>query len=161
MNDETTLQLIEDLKKANVCLSLEEPGNQEAGIHDFTDCLPFLGQCNALIFCVPGRTAVGVRNLVLGKHGGVFHGSRIIILDEKSLEARNLFPAQPGWMPSEKRSMENNLWGHYSKVELETVGKRRPLNLLHLGISYEAVSINFLQPQGIQLAGIISNPQYQ
>lgn len=161
MNDETTLQLIEDLKRANVCLFAEKPGNQEAGIHDFTDCIPFLGQCNALIFCVPGRTQDDIRNLVLGKHGGVFHGSRIFILDEKGVQARNLFPAQPGWMPSEKRSMENNLWGHYSKVELETGEKRRPLDLLHLGISYEAVLSNFLEPHGIKVAGIFVNPPYE
>lgn len=160
MNDETTSRIIELFQRASVCLSWEEQGNQESGIHDFTDCLPQLGECNALIFCVPGRKESDLRHLVADKHGRMFHGIRVYLLDEKSLTPASLFRPRPGWQHPEKWPMVEDFWGHYSKFEIETEGKRRPLDLLHFGIGHEAVSLCFLKPHAIKVATIIANPPY-
>ena len=160
MNDETSW-LIKLFKRDNLCLSFEDDGDQENGIHDFTDCFPHLGESDALIFCVPGRKADDIHNLVLNKHGGVFHGIRIYIIDEYCVQAKALFPAWPEWIDSENRPTEDNFWGHYSKVEIVEAGeKRRPLDVLHLGIGQEAVGPFFFQPHGIKVSTIICNPPY-
>jgi hypothetical protein len=166
---EITLELIERLKRGQVCLFPGELADQPGGIADFTDSLHLLGQCNALIFCVPGRKEEDIRNLVLNKHGGVFHGVRVSIISPTqetlygSLVHNNaLFPKfRPEWVPPDRGPSDESHWGVYAQAEIEVGGERRPLDLLHLGIGRQSVWLDFLQPHGIKVARIIMNPPYE
>ncbi|HEV2393735.1 MAG TPA: hypothetical protein VG146_15385 [Verrucomicrobiae bacterium] len=86
---------------------------------------------------------------------------------ESLLHGDALFPSlTPEWvaklppviLPGEKAPDREKIWGHHAKLELETDGRRKPLDLLHLGLAGDLVWPFFLQLHSIRVARVIADP---
>lgn len=147
--DTAALGCIETLRRKRVCFY---PGPHfPAQPNDFTDfaqCVPYLGDCNALIFCAPFDNKADARARIQHYVGG---GDPILVVDPNECIGTDhdwvwknelLFPHQtdnllvvrpaPNTEPELKRPLDDRFWAHY--VVLKIVGRDDKLHLLHLGL---------------------------
>ncbi|MGA2862960.1 MAG: hypothetical protein ABSF95_00565 [Verrucomicrobiota bacterium] len=178
LDEARTLGCIETLRRKRVCLY---PGPQrppyDAGITDFSHCLRYLGDSNALIFCAPNRGKEAVREDIEhyaggGNRGLVFNRDECVGLPPGDIliwEDDLLFPTKkenllvwhfkPDAEPQATRPPDDRFWAHYVILKIE--GRAQKLHLLHLGLRGDHAWLYFLQPHGIPVARLISSPFYQ
>lgn len=170
----TTLGWIEVLRRKRVCFYPGPRLRVRAGdIVTFAQCMPFLADCNALIFCAPHFTKEEARN-VLGHllgHGGpevTFNldecvgTSSDLIWDESLLfphKGHNLLvQPQPDGEPKAIKPPDEAFWAHY--FILSIVERAEKLHLLQLGLTGEHAVLYFLQPNGIMVERMIAKPPW-
>jgi len=171
----TTLGCIEVLRRKRVCLYPGPHDPLRAGdIIDFGQCLPYLGDCDALIFCAPHRekqTAVNTLQHYLdgGAPGVAFDTDQCVgIYTELIWDDDLLFPRkgdnllvvqpQPNAQPQPMRPPDKRFWAH--SVILKIEGRAEKLHLLQLGLRGEHAWPYFLEPHGIQVARVIAHPPW-
>lgn len=172
-----TLGWIETLRRKRLCWF---PGPQrpphDAGITDFTHCLPFLGDCNALIFCAPhhGKETVrdeiehytrgGDTNLVfnLDECIGNERYENLIEFDDLLFPTKHLkllvSRPEPNAEPVATRPPDDRFWAHYAILSI--AGRNEKLHLLHLGLRGDHAWPYFFQANGLRVDRVISDPIY-
>lgn len=171
--DSATLGCIETLRRKRVCLY---PGPhlpvQPGDLTDFGQCLGYLGNCNALIFCAPHHGKEEARAKVQHYlHGGdpalVFDVHECVGTDDDWIrkddllfpgKAENLLISPPvgNAEPEEARPPGYQFWAHY--VVLSIVGCEDKLHVLQIGLRGGHAWLYFLQAHGIRVARTIANP---
>lgn len=175
MMDSATLGIIEMLRRRRVCF-FPGPGLPDGpgDLADFYQCLPFLGDCDALIFCCPGHdkewTHARIHRVVYGgdfdhifdRHGsvGTGHGESWIHHDEllfpQKSEELLVARAEPNVEPQLTRPPDSQFWAHFAILSM--IGRAEKLHLLHIGLRGDHAWVYFLQPHGIRAARMITNP---
>jgi hypothetical protein len=171
-----TLGCIETLRRSRVCFF---PGpHQPVGPGDLTDfgqCLPYLSDCNALIFCAPHHGKEEARARI--QHY-VYGGAFDLIFDRNGCVGTDpvdnawvwkddlLFPHKtdnllvgrpvPNAEPQPTRPPDSQFWAHYSVLDM--IGRDEKLHLLHLGLRGDHAWLYFLAPHGIHVARMIADP---
>jgi len=173
--ESVTLGCIETLRRKRVCLY---PGPhlpvQPNDFTNFGQCVPYLGDCNALIFCAPFDSKADARARIQHYAGG---GDPALVLDRDECVGLDheydwiwrddlLFPNKsdhllvarpaPDAEPQATRPPDDRFWGHY--VILKITGRHDKLYLLHLGLRGDHAWPYFLAPHGIGIARMIANP---
>lgn len=171
-----TQKLIKRLKTGKVCLY---PGPQnpphDVGITEFVECLPFLGDCNMLIFCYPHHNKESAQAEIQHYTGGgdpslLFNldkceGLKTDLILEDDLMSRTkqkellVCRAAPNTEPKTTRPLDGRFWARY--VILSIQGRNKKLHLLYLGLRGDHAWPYFLAPNGIHVDRIISNPDYR
>lgn len=173
--ESTMLGIIEMLRRRRVCFcpELGVPGGP-GDLADFYQCLPFLGDCDALIFCCPGHDKEWAQARI---HHFIYNGDFDHIFDRQGCVGTGqgeiwiqkpelLFPqksqellvvcAEPNVQPQLTRPPDSQFWAHFAILSM--IGREEKLHLLHLGLSGDNAWLYFLQPHGIQVARAIANP---
>ena len=175
MLESATLGCIETLRRKRVCLY---PGPhvpvQPNDFTDFGQCVPYLGDCNALIFCAPFDNKADARTRIQHYVGGgdpalVFDRDECVGLDHDYdwiWRDELLFPNKsdcllvartaPNAEPQPTRPPDHRFWAHY--VVLRIIGRDDKLHLLYLGLRGDHAWPYFLAPHGIRVARMITNP---
>ena len=170
----TTLGWVEVLRRKRICLY---PGPRlpvrPGDIVTFAQCLPHLGDADALIFCAPHFSKQEARNvledILAGGGGGpgvTFNldecvgTSSDLIWDEGLLFPRKsenlLLQPQPNGEPQPTRPPDEAFWAHY--FILSIIGHVEKLHVLHLGLAGEHAWPYFLQPNGLVAKRVIARP---
>ncbi len=175
-----TLGWIETLRRNRVCLfpGGDLPLHDQSTDADFARCLPFVGDCNALIFCEPHRTKEAVLGDLwqyAGGEGGVFNGvpfdrEEALGLGADLLEREDLcFPnrdeallvwrPEPNADPQPTRPPDFRFWAHYAVVQPQ--GRDEGIHVVHLGLRGDHAWLYFIQPLGIRIARLVSHGFYR
>ncbi len=179
-----TLGWVETLRRKRVCLfpGGDLPLHDQRTDADFARCLPFIGDCNALIFCEPHRSKEAVIGDIVQYAGGgkaqnghvfggvAFNRGETVGIESVLIEQDALcFPTQQEnhlvWRlqsdaePQPTRPPDGKFWAHYAIVKLE--GRDEKIHLVHLGLPADHAWIYFIQPLGIRVARLISNAFYR
>jgi hypothetical protein len=163
--DSVALGCIETLRRKRVCFY---PGTdtppQPDGINDFGQCVPFLGDCNALIFCDPHHDKTHARARIqfyLGGGDPALEFDHFESITDYDFIWRDelLFPQKADSLlicrpegnagPQLMRPAESRFWGHYAVLKI--VGHQEKLHLLHLGLCGTDALLYFLSPHGIRV----------
>jgi len=175
IRDACDLGWIGTLRRKRVCLfpGPEHP-THEGGITDFAHCLAYLGDSNALIFCAPHHAEEGARAAIDHYAGGgnpavVFNLDDCLGLHhhvDLICNQELMFPAQqenlltwrsdPNDNVQTTRPPDRRFWAHYSILSIR--GLNEKLHLLHLGLRGDHAWLYFLQPNGIRVHRMISDP---
>ncbi|MGO8677730.1 MAG: hypothetical protein ACLQVX_17880 [Limisphaerales bacterium] len=174
-----TLGWIETLRRKRVCLfpGGDLPLHDQRTDADFARCLPFIGDCNALIFCEPHRSKNEVLGDIVqyaGGEGGVFNddpfdrgaslGIKKDLIEQDGLWFPNGHEDLLVWRPQlhadpvPSRPPESRFWAHYAILKPE--GRAEKIHLLHLGLRGDHAWVYFIQPLGIRVARLISHAFY-
>lgn len=171
--DAAALGCIETLRRKRVCFY---PGPhvpvQPGDIVDFGQCVPYLGECNALVFCAPHHGKAEAKASIRHYVGG---GDPALVIDPNECVGTDhdwvwkdelLFPHQtdnllvvrptPNTEPQLTKPSDDRFWGHY--IILSITGRNDKLHLLHLGLQGDHAWLYFLAPHGIQVARTITSP---
>ena len=184
--EKLTHNLIETLRCKRVCLF---PGPRlpigPRDFEDFGECLPYVGDCGALIFCAPGHDKEWAqakiqyyvnsgdfdlafdRNKCVGVENDWLVSDLFFPLrDQKLLIARNdevLFPRRsqellvaPKREPQPTKPPDHQFWARY--IELSIFGREDSLHVLHIGLCGDDTWLYFMIPHGIEAARIITTP---
>jgi hypothetical protein len=167
--DPHELHFIGELRKKRVCLFprfTRRP--HDVHITDFSHCLPFMGDCNALIFCAPrcGRKKAreDIRRYTAGANPAlVFDLPKCQGLDDSLISDNHyIFERQQDnllvWPPDANAAKpdDGQFWADFVILKIE--GWREELHLLHLGLRGDHAWLYFLQPHFIRLHRLIAKP---
>jgi hypothetical protein len=173
--ESATVGCIEMLRRRRVCLY---PGPhipaRPGDLSDFWECLPFLGNCNALIFCAchHGKEEARAKIKYFVRGGNfdlllhhdecvgvdddwVFNWRHDLLFPQKS-ENLLLAPPKLNAEPQPTRPPDSQFWAHY--VVLSIVGREEKLHLLYLGLRGDYAWVYFLSPHGIRVSRLIAIP---
>jgi len=170
--ESATLGCLEMLRRKRVCLFPGPHVPVQAGeIADFAQCLRYLGDCNALIFCAPHLDKKLAQGKVQHYVGGgdpalVFDLNECVGMDHDWIgNADLLFPQKtenrliarpaPGAEAQPTRPSDDRFWAHY--VILSIIGRNDKLHLLHLGLCGDHAWPYFLQPNRIEVVRVIAD----
>lgn len=170
--ESAALGCIESLRRKRVCFY---PGPhvppQPGEITEFGRCVPYLGDCNALIFCAPHHSKKEaherVQHYLAGGDPGIEFDLHECVTDFDFIwkdellfphKNDNLLVSYPALdaEPQPTRPPDDRFWAHY--VVLSIIGRDDKLNLLHLGLRGDHAWLYFLAPHGIRVARMIANP---
>jgi hypothetical protein len=155
-----SLGIVELLRRSSVAF---HPGPcvrmRPNDIASFSECLGLLGNCTALIVCVPSRQKADiqdeVRRFVADPRNGVNIFACVGVEDDIITRDDLLFvapgPADNGCQPTSQS------WAHFSVLGFFSRGLK--LVLLHVGMSGQQAQKWFLEPHGIKPSVTIFNPE--
>ena len=168
----TAVGCIEILRRKRVCFypgphTLPQPGE----ITDFGQCVPYMGNCDALIFCAPHHGKESACATVQHYLGG---GDPALTFDPDECvtefdfipnadlifpnRAENLLAEQllADGAPRLSRPEDKQFWALY--VILSIVGRNEKLHLMYLGLRGYHAWLYFFGPHGIKVARAIASP---
>lgn len=166
-NDLIPTPPIEEIKASRVCFYLGRWHGRRPKLDDFVEAVPFLEDCNTLIFAEPRRSRVKVRERVDWHKANLsipIPGGFICEIDTEStgdapgVDYRHLFvPPAIKCVPTEAMPVESRFWLERARFTLEMNQGNRDVNLYHIGIGGLAAWVYFFQPHGIKPVRIIGS----
>ena len=157
--------LIEELQRSRVCFYLGRGRGRKPDLGEFVEAVPFLGECDALVFAEPQRSRGEVGELLRGNlpipiRGGFgFVSGLELVLPNFDYSPMFVEPSEIERVPPEEWPSAERLWAEWTRMRVEDrQGQGQNVLLVHIGLGGLAAMLYFFEPNKIVVSKIIGSP---